>query len=139
MKVLVDTSIWSLALRRKTSSVNEDKIVSRLRELIDEHRAELIGPIRQELLSGVREKKQFDKLRDRLRAFEDLPLSTADFERAAEMANNCRASGIQGSHTDSLICAAAERHQLSIFTSDCDFLHYEKCLSIRLFLPPPKG
>jgi hypothetical protein len=54
MKVLIDTPIWSLALRReKTLSRGEQALIAELNELINEVRVALIGPIRQELLSGI--------------------------------------------------------------------------------------
>jgi len=53
MNVLVDTSVWSLALRRREVD-EESEIVRELRELIVEGSAVIIGPIRQELLSGIR-------------------------------------------------------------------------------------
>ena len=83
----------------------------------------MIGPVRQELLSGIRDPAQFRKLRDHLRAFPDLPLATADFEYAAELFNLCRAKGVQGSNTDFLIGAIAVNHQLAILTTDKDFHH----------------
>lgn len=54
MQVLVDTSVWSLALRRSAHRLNEGeaKRVTLLRDLIQDGRVRLIGPIRQELLSG---------------------------------------------------------------------------------------
>ena len=55
MNILVDTSVWSLALRRKTESLNatERFLVAELSELIREGRARLVGLVRQELLSGI--------------------------------------------------------------------------------------
>jgi hypothetical protein len=50
MKVLVDTSVWSLSLRRSLPSDNAE--VSELIELIKEVRIQMIGPVRQEILSG---------------------------------------------------------------------------------------
>ena len=85
MKVLVDTCIWSLALRR--AHKQDSQIVQELTELISESRAQLLGPIRQELLSGVKELKQFSKLKLALQAFPDLLLDAEDFERAAEFFN----------------------------------------------------
>ena len=67
MKVLVDTSVWSLALRRP--GVQKQPIISELEYLIKEVRVQLIGPIRQELLSGIKSKKQFDQLKNYLKAF----------------------------------------------------------------------
>ena len=131
MNVLVDTSVWSLALRRREVD-EESEIVRELRELIAEGSAVIIGPIRQELLPGIRRKPQFESLRDHLRAFPDLPLEMIDFERAAEQLTTCRLRGVQGSNTDFLICAVAERLDLSIFTTDADFTHFSQHLPIRL-------
>ena len=130
MKVLADTSVWSLALRRRSRAAGA--LVDELRALIEEGRVAIIGPIRQELLSGIRDGVTFARLRDHLRAFEDEPLEAADFERAAEHFNTCRARGIQGSNTDFLICAAAERRRLPILTTDADFTRYARVLPISL-------
>ena len=77
MKVIVDTCIWSLALRRNTQKSNH--LVEELKELISEVRVQLVGPIRQELLSGIKSKKQFRDLRDHLTPFPDLQLESKDF------------------------------------------------------------
>lgn len=92
----------------------------------------MIGVIRQELLSGVRDAKQFATLRDHLRAFPDLALETEDFEQAAGFYNKCRAKGIQGSSIDFLICAVAVRREQSILTTDADFSRYSRELPIQL-------
>jgi len=74
MKVLVDTSIWSLALRRSGAISQEDQaLIHELNELINEVRVALIGPIRQESLSGIAGQAQFEALKQKLQAFEDLP------------------------------------------------------------------
>jgi hypothetical protein len=137
MKVIVDTSIWSLALRRSGAISQEDEaLVHELNELINEVRVALIGPIRQELLSGISAQAQFESLKENLRAFEDLPLTQQDYEQAAEFYNICRKSGIQGSQVDFLICAVASGMGVPIFTSDKDFLLYAKHLTITLYDPP---
>ena len=93
----------------------------------------MIGVIRQELLSGVRTHEAFEHLRDHLRPFEDEPLQTVDFERAAEHFNVCRSRGVQGSNTDFLICAVAERRNLPILTTDADFVRFAGILPITLY------
>ncbi|MCK6621629.1 MAG: PIN domain-containing protein [Calditrichaceae bacterium] len=133
MNVIVDTSIWSLALRRKEAGKIPE--VLELKELIRELRAKIIGPIRQEILSGVREERQFQVLRERLRAFEDLEIISADYERAAEFFNTCRKKGVQGSNTDFLICAVSERYQFPILSTDKDFQNFSARLPIRLHSP----
>lgn len=130
MSVLVDSSVWSLALRRRQFS--EHPAVRELRELIGETRAHLVGAVRQEILSGIREVSQFERLRDRLREFPDLPVTMADHERAAELFNTCRSRGVQGSNTDFLLCAVAERYGMPILTTDEDFPLFARHVPIEL-------
>ena len=132
MKILVDTSIWSLALRKKTLTSKESLIVKEFRELINELRVAMIGSIRQELLSGISDEDKFDRLRDKLTGFEDIQLNQEDYEKAAEISNECRRNGVQGSHIDFLICAVALNRNISIFTTDNDFKNYKKIVSIKL-------
>jgi predicted nucleic acid-binding protein len=130
VNVLVDTSVWSLALRRVTPQA--DRWTEELSTLLDSKSAFLIGPIRQELLSGIRDPRQFEGVRQRLRGFPDMEIEEIDHESAADFYNRCRAVGIQGSHIDFLICAVAVRRKMSIFTTDRDFISFERVLPIRL-------
>ncbi len=133
MRVLVDTCIWSEALRRDTGTPSP--VREELRGLILDHLVEIIGPIRQEILSGVREERQFRKLETRLAAFPDLPIATGDYVTAARFFNECGSRGIQGSNTDFLICAVAARRKMAIYTTDPDFHRFAKHLPIRLYEP----
>ena len=130
MKVIVDTSVWSLALRRN----KEDSFapVQELRHIIQDHRVQMIGPIRQEILSGIRIEIQFKKLQKHLESFPDLPILTEDYVTAAKFFNRCRSKGIQGSNTDFLICAVAVRNSFSIYSTDKDFELFSKHLKIVL-------
>jgi len=138
MMVLVDTPIWSLALRRRKEPLNakEQTLTAALAELIREGRAQLIGPIRQELLSGIREENQFRRLRDHLRAFSETGLVAEDYEEAARMSNQCRARGVSNSWVDMLICAVASRRRWQVFTNDQDFLRYENVIGTGLYRFP---
>jgi predicted nucleic acid-binding protein len=133
VNVLVDTSVWSLALRRAKRL--DDTNPRELAELIREGRVVMLGPVRQELLSGIKVKAQFALLSEHLKAFPDLELETTDYEDAAAAFNLCRERGIQGSNTDFLICAAAQRRKLSIYTTDGDFRHYARVLRLELHKP----
>ena len=135
MNLLVDTPVWSLALRRKPSDLNprEERVTQALAEAIRDGRAQLAGVVRQELLSGIREEERFRKLRDYLRAFDDPALETGDYEEAAQMHNRCRARGIAGSAIDFLICAMASRRNWQIFTTDQDFERYRRVLGLKLY------
>jgi predicted nucleic acid-binding protein len=132
VKVLVDTTIWSLALRRKRPTSSEQLLVDELTELIRELRATLIGPIRQEVLSGIPDPKKFEVVRNHLAAFDDLPISRSDYEEAARFFNACRKKGIQGSYIDFLICAISARYSAPVFTTDRDFISYEEHLDFEL-------
>jgi len=139
MNVLVDTSVWSIALRRRkqklSSSLGDYLIIEELKELIKEMRVVIIGLIRQEILSGISDRSHFIKLRNCLRSFQNLPIDSNDYERAAEFYNLCRRKGIQRSHIDFLICSIAETHNLSIFTTDNDFINYAKLFHISIYKP----
>lgn len=137
MNVVVDSPVWSLALRRENANLNpnERMLVSELHELVREGRVALIGSVRQEVLSGVRDGGVFERLRRHLRGFEDEPLSPDDYEEAARSANQCRSRGITGSPVDFLICAVAQRRGMSIFTTDLDFTHYSRVLPLVLHEP----
>ena len=132
MSVIVDTSVWSLALRRKTP-VSNSPVVRCLQNLITDDQVILFGAIRQEILSGIRTVEQFNRLRGYLRAFPDLDLCSDDYELAAEFFNTCRSNGIQGSNTDFLICAVAHRRSHSILTTDQDFGSFQPYIPIDLY------
>ena len=137
MTVLIDTSVFSLALRRKNESLstNERLLVAELSELIREGRARMIGLIRQELLSGIRTTEQYEKLRVHLRSFPDEVVDTSDYEEAAKAGNRCRTKGVAVSIVDILLCAIAIKRQWAIFTTDPDFSSYAKVLPLRIHTP----
>lgn len=119
MKVIVDTSVWSLALRRNNPV--KDLMTAKFARVISAGRVVLPGIVRQEILSGIRDQSAYVQLQNKLRAFPDFTLSVEDYETAAEFFNTCRRHGIQGANTDFLICAIAHRHDCLILTTDKDF------------------
>jgi predicted nucleic acid-binding protein len=135
MRILIDTPVWSLALRRKTADLapSERRMMQLLHQIVDEGRAQLLGSVRQELLSGLREHAQFRRLRDYLRDFPDTVLVTEDYEEAARASNECRKAGIASTPVDMLICAVSLHHSWQIFSTDRDFSHYAAVLPIQLF------
>jgi hypothetical protein len=110
-------------------------LVAAWKELIIDNRAVLIGPVRQEVLSGVRRAQAFEQLRDRLRGVDDEPLSVEDYEEAARLYNCCRAAGVTGSTVDLLLCAVASRRGIPLFTTDVDFTRYARHAPLRLYTP----
>ena len=132
MRVLVDTSVWSLALRKKIKTATEQKLINQFSKIIRDLKLVIIGPIRQEILSGISNRKRFEELKEKISVFEDFPLKSKDYELAAELFNECRSKGIQGSHIDFLICSVAINYQLKILTLDKDFVKYQEYVPIKL-------
>src|SRR5579862_2068002 len=132
--VLVDTPVWSLALRRRTIDLStaEQDLTQGLYQLVQQHRVSLLGSTRQEIISGIREESQFRRIRDYLRDFPNINLEVADYEEAARINNHCRRAGIAGSPVDMLICSVSVRRNWEILTTDQDFMHYKRVIQIRL-------
>jgi predicted nucleic acid-binding protein len=134
VRVIVDTPVWSAALRRrrKNLSTRERSLVLYLRELIINGDAILLGSVRQELLTGIIDPDAFKLTRQRLRALDDLAPDTDDYERAAEYANQCARHGIAATTIAMLICAVAVGRGVRILTTDNDFARYAQWVPIRL-------
>ena len=130
MRVLVDSCVWSLVLRRSSEGVG--KVGQELERLVRLGAVELMGPIRQEVLSGVRTEAQFAALCEALSLFPEIEILPEDYLEAARLYNLCRSKGIQGSGTDLLICAVAIRVEVSVFTVDGDFVNYSKAIPVPL-------
>ena len=131
MKVLIDTSVWSKVLRAE----NPDPVLSKLlTDLILDNRVVLTGPILQEILSGVRNKKDFQALEAKLSAFDNLVISKEIYIKAAEYFNVCKMIGINGGHIDFLICAIISHYNCTLLTTDSDFKMFQKHLPIKLLI-----
>ena len=121
MKYLVDTCVWSLALRRKPTAVlspDEQRMVELLAEAIRDGQVVMVGPIRQEILSGIEAPGRFEQLRLALAAFPDEPLDCGNYEEAARLSNLCRGRGVHSGAIDILLCAVAHRRSWTILTND---------------------
>jgi predicted nucleic acid-binding protein len=121
VKLLVDACTWSLLLRRRNKaalSSDEQFLLESLTEAIQDGRVAIIGPIRQEVLSGIKDQTQFERLRTALEAFPDEPLTTPYYEEAARLFNLCRGRGVECGSTDILICAVAVQMQWAVLTYD---------------------
>ncbi len=129
----MDTDVWSEAFRRKSGEKSE--YVLELIDLIQEGRVEMIGPIRMEILSGIRETDRFDIFAERLSAFSDKPIESETYVMAARFYNLCRSKGIQASNTDLLICACSVSWNVPIFSKDKDYERYQKHMPIEILKP----
>ena len=128
--VIVDTSIWSAFLRRNFCESPVE--IDIFKNMVSSNQVLLLGIVKQELLSGIKHKRQFDRIADILDGFSLVLASSKDHIVAAGLYNTCRKHGIQGSHIDFLICAQAINGNHSILTTDGDFTHYAKLIPIEL-------
>ena len=131
--ILVDTTIWSKAYRRKKLADGDQRILKELCAIVESEEEVLIGPVRQELLSGISNKNVLRDLAVKLSGFNNYEVQLVDHDLAAEYYNICLRNGIQGSQTDYLICAIANRYNFEIFTEDKDFVYYKKYLPVKLY------
>ncbi|MGA3034105.1 MAG: PIN domain-containing protein [Terracidiphilus sp.] len=121
MKAIVDTCVWSLSLRRRNQArlnAQEQKMLVELGEAIRDRRAAIIGPIRQEVLSGIRDKAWFAKTAELLDPFLDEEITSKDYVEAARLFNLCRNHGVECGPVDILICSVAVGHGFGVLTTD---------------------
>ena len=131
--ILVDTSVWSLFLRRDGA---EGAHIRRLHFALQSgEEIFTTGLILQELLQGFSGPKNRSVIID---FFRDLPLiapSRGDHLEAAELRNKARRGGIQVATIDALIAQLAIRHRLLLLTNDTDFLHLSKITNLKIWRP----
>lgn len=132
MKVIVDTSVWSYALRHR-GSMNSHSSVRILKDLIDgDDDIRILGVILQEILSGVRKEADFQRLRDYLL---DIPLvepGRIDYENAARMRNELLGKGVRATTMDSLIASYSIGNGFCLLTADKDFFDIAKFIDLKL-------
>lgn len=130
MNVIVDTDVWSEALRKQQGEPSAS--VRKLEKLLLDGRVQMIGLIRMEILSGIRQPSRFVRYAKQLAVLEDGELTTDVFVMAAKFLNLCRKNGVQGSLTDFVICACAVTWKQPILTKDKDYQLYQKYVPIEL-------
>ncbi|MDC0325505.1 PIN domain nuclease [bacterium] len=128
--VIVDSDVWSEVFRCR--SAEPSSYTNKLESLILKDEVVIIGAIRQEVLSGIKNEIQFDKVKHSLKSFPDVPLTEDVYEIVASFYNRCRSNGVQGPHTDFLICACSAVFYLDILSKDREYEHYSEYLPIRI-------
>lgn len=121
MSLLVDTSVWSLAFRRDEASSAPE--VQALRQALESGETVVTtGVILQELLQGFAGPRARADLVDRFAALPLLAPDRQDYIDAAELRNRCRRAGVQMGTIDALLAQLCIRHQLTLLTTDNDFV-----------------
>jgi predicted nucleic acid-binding protein len=121
LSLFVDTSVWSLALRRDAPARSPE--VRMLERAIDSGETLLTtGLVLQELLQGFSGPKSRDRIVDRFSAVPLLAPDREDHIQAAELRNRCRRSGVQVGTIDAVLAQLCIRHDLTMLTTDQDFM-----------------
>ncbi len=132
MNFLVDTSVWSLALRR--DEVDPAEEVSRLRDaLLARESVYTTGFVLQELLQGFRGLRQRDAILDRFAALPTITPDRDDHVEAAAVRDQCRRNGVQLGTIDALLVQLAIRHELALLSTDRDFEHAADHVPLQLW------
>jgi predicted nucleic acid-binding protein len=126
LNLVVDTSVWSLVLRRPRVEETNSYVRAFRAHITAEDGVFLTGNVLQELLDGLRNKQDFDRLRHILEPFPLVPLNRTTYVAAAELRQRCRVNGIQAGPIDCLIAAACVEHGFPLLTTDRDFTYIAK-------------
>lgn len=132
--ILIDTSVLSLAYRRRIKTSPEPPLVQTFRRLVEEDQPIAIpGIVLQELLSGVRTPSEFARLQELMEGFPLLIATQEHHVGAAKIANACHQAGIAASTVDCLIASMTVASKSQLFTGDEDFQRIAPHCGLQLF------
>jgi len=130
---IVDTSVWSIALRRSKRDSEPPPAMVALRKIVTEGQPlALPGIVLQELLSGVRSEAEFDRLREVLSPFDVVYAAEEHHIEAARVFTKCRARGVATTAPDALIAATTILEGGKLLTCDRDFAHIATAVDLRV-------
>ncbi len=133
MSLFVDTSVWSLALRRDAPPNLPE--VNELRRSLDTGSVYCTGMVLQELLQGFAKPKAHKEIISRFSALPLLVPDRSDHIQAAELKNKCRRKGVQAGTIDVLLAQLCVRHELTMLTTDKDFHDIASVVALSVWLP----
>ena len=120
MTLLVDTSVWSLALRRDSAS-SAPELATLKNALESGDLVVTTGLVLQELLQGFSGPKAHAQIVQRFAALPLVQPDREDHVAAAGLRNVCRRAGVQIGTIDALLAQLCIRHELTLLSTDRDF------------------
>ena len=130
MTLFVDTSVWSLALRRDAPEPSPE-VQALLHALDDDETIITTGLVLQELLQGFSGPRAREALLQRFTALPLLIPERRDHIEAADLRNRCRRKGLQLGTIDALLAQLCLRHDLVMLTTDLDFHRVSRITGLR--------
>ena len=134
MTLMVDTSVWSLALRRD-GSTDQPEVRALADALAGADAVVTTGLVLQELLQGFNGPRAAAVIVERFQALPLIRPDRQDHIAAAEVRNLCRRAGVQVGTIDALLIQLCGRHDLTLLTTDQDFAHAAKHVPVKLWQP----
>jgi predicted nucleic acid-binding protein len=132
LSLFVDTSVWSLALRRDAPPAAAP--VQALTRALDAGETVVItGLVLQELLQGFSGPKGRKAILERFAALPLLMPDRDDHVEAAELRNHCRRRGVQIGTIDALLARLCIRHDLTMLTTDDDFRRLARFSALKIW------
>lgn len=129
MKILVDTSVWSLVLRRKNPDLQSIEL---FKSLSQTHELMVTGIIVQEVLSSIADKSVFDSIKAAIASMHCIEPEMEDYVFAAELSGRLKTKGVSSKTIDLLLASVAIRRNLAFLTQDKDFDHIAKVEKINV-------
>lgn len=134
MNIFVDTSVWSLALRRDAPP-DQPQVAFLRRALETGESVFTTGLVLQELLQGFRRPKMLDAILTRFALLPFLVAQREDHVRAAELHIACRRRGIQVGTIDALLAQLCLRDGLIMLSTDLDFRRIARVRPLAIWEP----
>jgi predicted nucleic acid-binding protein len=135
MNLLVDTSVWSLALRRSAAAATEPEVHALKQALAGAAQVVTTGLILQELLQGFSGPKAASQIVESFASFSLIQPTREDHIAAADLRNTCRQAGVQVGTVDALIAQLCIRCDLTLLSTDQDFVHAAKHCPLKVWMP----
>jgi predicted nucleic acid-binding protein len=132
MMLLVDTSVWSLALRRDVVAA-QPEVLYLQQALLGSQAVVMTGLVLQELLQGFSGPKARAQIIDRFSSLPLLQPDRQDHVDAASLRTTCRRGGVQIGTIDALLAQLCIRHHLTLLTTDQDFVHAARHCRLRIW------
>ena len=114
---LIDTSVWLFALRKEFIPEIKDRVAS----LLQEDHVFTTGIVNLELLSGTKSKSEYQRLKNRLDALENIRTDEVVWDLACDLGYKIRRKGLTIPHTDILIAAGALSEECILLHADNHF------------------
>lgn len=136
--IVVDTSVWSLAFRRRGWPNGVMPNVVKLLKKLTKEQQEVVVPgiVLQELLSGVKDEAQGERIKELMDGYPIVLATKEQHIEASNISNVCRKVGVSAATVDGLIAAQCIMLNGVLLTLDDDFKRISKCCGLRLYPIP---